>query len=255
MRFRRKKGQEEDEVVSGDVMPEASDPSSWAVPADAAVTEDAQDDTVDLEAVAPATAAGGAGRADGDPDPDATVEYQVVEEPAAVAATGDDAEDSRAAAEEAEQAAGAEADRRAEEARLADEEAKRAAQAEAEARAGAEEAAEAQREADEKAREASAAARDERAAAEVSTSVSGAGITSPGLGSDVSPGAAAAANAEEREQPAASDDRPAGAPVEGPLAPVLSHPAVQKKPELLVVGGLAAGFVVAKLLKAMGSDS
>lgn len=283
MRFRRKKGDEE-EVVSGDVMPEAPvDPSSWTLPVDAAVTagEEAQDDTLDMEAVAPATAAGGASRADdhgektvddsttvleqatGEVDPDATVEHHVAEAPAAAGLSG---------------SAGEEADRKAEAARLADEEATRAAKAEAEARkaeeqtrkaeeksrreadaaekarAEAEQKAKEQREADETARAEAEAARAERAAAAASTSVSGASVTSPGLGSEASPAAAAAANASEPERPAApsggSGDVPA---VEGPLAPVLGHPAVQQKPELLVVGGLAAGFVVAKILKAITS--
>ena len=66
MRFRRKKGHD-DEVLSGDVMPdEGADPSGWALPADANVAagDDAQEDTVDIAAVEPATAAGWASRLD-----------------------------------------------------------------------------------------------------------------------------------------------------------------------------------------------
>lgn len=250
MRFGRKKDKEEEEEVSGHVMPGSEGPPSWSLPADAAVTQAAQGDTVDMEAVAPATAAGGAGREN---DPDATVEHNVLGD----AEEADRrAEEARLADEEAKRAGDAEAEARWAEAaaRKAEEETRREAEAAGKARAEAEQVAKAQREADEKAREAAATARAERAAAEASTSVSGASITSPGLGSDVSPGAAAAANAEERERPAAPADRPAP-PLEGPLAPILSNPAVQKKPELLVVGGLAAGFVVAKLLRAMGGSN
>jgi hypothetical protein len=79
---------------------------------------------------------------------------------------------------------------------------------------------------------------------------------SPGLGSETTPAAAAAANASGFDR--AADDKSgaetAAAPASGPLAPILSNPAVQKKPELLLVGGLAAGFVVAKFLKAITSS-
>src|SRR5688500_17527356 len=108
MRFRRKKGDEE-EVVSGDGVPGEQ---SWTTPAEAAAADDVQDDTVDMEAVAPATPAGGAGREDDHGertnddstttleqateglDLEATVEHDVLEEdePAAVAASGEDEE-------------------------------------------------------------------------------------------------------------------------------------------------------------------
>lgn len=264
MRFRRKKVEQE-EVVSGEVVPEHADAASWALPADAQ-----QADTVDMDAVAPATAAGGASRPDdhgeNTTDDSTTVLEQATgesAEPAAVAPAEDEQKGSRK-----ERKAAEEADRRAEEARLADEEAARAAQAEADARRAeeeareaaekargeAEEAAEAQREADEKAREEAERERSQRAAAAPSTTVSGASVASPGLGGDASPRAAAAANASEPEQPAAAEPAPTGGGDEaGPLAPILEHPAVQKKPELLVAGGLAAGFVFAKILKAITS--
>lgn len=240
MRFRRKKGDDE-EVVSGDVVEEPTehDPSAWALPADAAVTaDDQQDDTVDMEAVAPATAAGGR----------VAREQEEADEGAEAARLADE---ERARAE----AAHAEAEAAEKEAREREEQAQKEAEAAAERQR--EEAAEA-REAAEEAAEAD----DTGARAIPHSSVSGASVMSPGLGADASPRAAAAANddpgpasaasARVEPQPAAVAE-PAAPPSSGPLAPVLDHPAVQKKPELLMVGGLAAGFAVAKLLKALTS--
>ena len=231
MRFRKKKGDEE-EVVSGEVVSSGEDPSTWALPADAL-----QDDTVDMDAVAPATAAG----AEADRRAE---EARLADEQAA------QAEASRKEAEKAEK-----------EAKDAEEKARREAEAAEKAQREAEEAAEAQRKAGEKARE------EAPAAAAPTSTVSGASVMSPGLGSDASPRAAAAANKDssaatgtapglsQRADPAPEPLQPAGSGASaGPLAPVLEHPSVQKKPELLVVGGLAAGFVVAKILKALGSD-
>lgn len=95
---------------------------------------------------------------------------------------------------------------------------------------------------------------------EPSTTVGGGSITSPGLGADAAPRAAAAANAPSPADPTPSPTGPATTPPRdtgaldrpasgGALAAILEHPTVKKRPEILVAGAFVGAFMVARILK------
>ena len=195
MRFGRKKRVPADDDVQNTALPDAEegespDPSSWTLPADAAVTAPEQE-TVDIEAVAPATAAGRLERDEPTAEP----------EPEPEPAEPEPAEPEPAEPEPAEPEP-----------------------------------------------------------AEPATTVSGASVTSPGLGADAAPRAAAAANATP-SSPAAETatpptlpprdtsalDRPSGSG--GALAAIFEHPVVKKRPEILVAGAFVGAFLAARILK------
>lgn len=241
MRFRRKK--DDEEVVSGDVVPETSgDPAAWSLPPDAAaIGDDAIGDTVDMEAVAPATAAGGAARGEDDHgektnDESTTILQQAVGEGEGAYVASDEPAAPGATVGEQDVATAAPIDA--------------PTWGEPEARV-----------------EPEPVASEAAAPAAPAPSVSGSSFTSPGLGADAEPRAAAAANDRSWGASSSGTGSGSGAPdpaataggggggaaAGGPLASILEHPTVQQRPELAVAGAFAGAFVVAKILKAITS--
>lgn len=225
MKFGRKKEPEE-EVVSGTVVPEQTDPAGWALPADAGVAAGAgeQDEPSGAEAVAPATAAGGAARAPDDHGERTTDDSTTILEQA----VGED-----------DPAAGGAGDRPGPEAPgAATEPADSDDRGEGEAGTG------------------------EPASTVSGSSVTSPGLgadASPRAAAAANQQTASGGGSGGSEH---RGDSPAGTPspaaagagsAPGPLAPILQHPTVQQKPELAVLGAFAGAFVVARILKAITS--